>query len=91
MPFPSPEDFPDPGIEAVSPALAGGFFTTEPPRKPFSGSASNQFLFSYLEMAFRNCYFVSTFLVDDFNVWLGIESHWFNKCIHARLFYRTSA
>ena len=24
-------DLPDPGIESVSPALAGGFFTTEPP------------------------------------------------------------
>jgi len=25
---------PDPGLEPVSPALAGGFFTTEPPGKP---------------------------------------------------------
>ena len=29
MPFPSPGDRPDPGIEPASPALAGGFFTTE--------------------------------------------------------------
>ena len=31
LPFPSPGDLPDPGIEPeslVSPALAGGFFTT---------------------------------------------------------------
>jgi len=27
----SPGDLPDPGIEPTSPALAGGFFTTEPP------------------------------------------------------------
>ena len=27
-------DLPDPGIKASSPALAGGFFTTEPPGKP---------------------------------------------------------
>ena len=27
-------DFPRPGIEPMSPALAGGFFTTEPPGKP---------------------------------------------------------
>ena len=27
-------DLPDPGIEPSSPALAGGFFTTEPPGKP---------------------------------------------------------
>ena len=33
LPFPSPRDHPDPGIEPVSPALAGGFFVTEPPEK----------------------------------------------------------
>ena len=35
LPFPSPEGLPDPGVEAASPALAGRFFTTEPPGKPF--------------------------------------------------------
>ena len=33
MPFPSPLDLPDPGIKPeslMSPALAGGFFTTSP-------------------------------------------------------------
>ena len=34
LPFPPPGDPPDPGIEPVSPALAGGFFTAEPPGKP---------------------------------------------------------
>ena len=29
LPFPSPVDLPDPGIEPVPPALAGGFFTAE--------------------------------------------------------------
>ena len=32
--FPPPGDLPDPGMEPTSPALAGGFFTTEPPGKP---------------------------------------------------------
>ena len=36
LPFPSPGDLPDPGIEPMSLALAGGFFTTKPPRKPQS-------------------------------------------------------
>ena len=39
LPFPSPGDLPDPGVETaspVSPALAGRFFTTEPPGKPSS-------------------------------------------------------
>ena len=30
---PSPGDLPDPGIEPMSPALVGRFFTTEPPGK----------------------------------------------------------
>ena len=37
LPFPSPGDLPDPGMEPTSlmfPALAGGFFTGEPPEKP---------------------------------------------------------
>ena len=34
LPFPSPGYLPDPGIEPTSPALAGGFFTFEPPEKP---------------------------------------------------------
>ena len=32
--FSSPGDLPDPGIEFMSPALAGGFLTTKPPGKP---------------------------------------------------------
>ena len=31
LPFPSPGDLPNPGIEPASPALVEGFFTTEPP------------------------------------------------------------
>ena len=34
LPFPSPGDLPDPGIEPTSPALAGRFFTIEPPGMP---------------------------------------------------------
>ena len=33
QPFLSPGELPNPGTEPVSPALAGGFFTTEPPGK----------------------------------------------------------
>ena len=38
LPFPSPGDLSNPGIEPVAPAapaLAGEFFTTESPGKPF--------------------------------------------------------
>ena len=37
LPFPPPGDLPKPGLDPrplMSPALAGRFFTTEPPRKP---------------------------------------------------------
>ena len=39
LPFPLPEDLPNPGIELASlasPALAGRFFTTAPPGDMFS-------------------------------------------------------
>ena len=36
LPFPSTGDVPNPGMVPESPALAGGFFTTEPPGRPFS-------------------------------------------------------
>ena len=34
LPFPSPGDLPDPGIEPRSPALQVDSFPSEPPRKP---------------------------------------------------------
>ena len=39
LPFPPPGNLPNPGIKptsSVAPALAGGFFTTEPPGKPLN-------------------------------------------------------
>ena len=43
LPFPPPGDLPDPGIKPASPALAGGFFTTQPPGKPLLLLNSTQF------------------------------------------------
>ena len=34
LPFPSPRDLPDLGIKPMPPALAGRFFTNEPPGEP---------------------------------------------------------
>ena len=39
LPLPSPRDLPDLGIEPEFPALAGGFFTTEPSEKPLQRNA----------------------------------------------------
>ena len=38
--FPSPGDLLESGIELMSSALAGGFFTTEPPGKPHAALIS---------------------------------------------------
>ena len=35
LPFPSPGDLPDPGIEPGSPALQANFLLSEPPEKPY--------------------------------------------------------
>jgi len=43
LPFTSPEDLPDPGTEPISPAWAGGFFTTKPPGSSNKVQKSNLF------------------------------------------------
>ena len=48
LPLPPPGDLPDPGIEPVSPALAAGFFTIEPPGKPNLVKCLAQIPLSYL-------------------------------------------
>ena len=50
LPFPSPGDFPNPGIEVMSlasPALAG-FFTTEPPGKSTYTCSSSIFVYVFI-------------------------------------------
>ena len=42
LPFPPPAESSNPGIEPESPALAAGFFTTEPPGKPSATLPFNQ-------------------------------------------------
>ena len=48
LPFPSPGDLPNPGIEYVSPTLAGGFYTTESPGEPVLFTTSLYFHVSSL-------------------------------------------
>ena len=48
LPFPSPGDLFNPGIELASPALVDGFFTAEPPGKPSKARAmSKSFQYPY--------------------------------------------
>ena len=42
LPFPSPGDLPDPGIEPRSPTLQADALTSEPPGKPDGGVGKSQ-------------------------------------------------
>ena len=53
LPFPSPGDLPDPGIEPTSPALAGRLFTAEPPEKPRSLASEVSFNFETVQVTFN--------------------------------------
>ena len=51
LPFPSLVGLPDPGIEPGSPALTGGFFTTETSAKPHN--IASALCFGFLSMRMR--------------------------------------
>ena len=55
LPFPSPGDLPNPGVE---PALAGGFFTTGPPGKPQAHPAQRKIPQQSQGFAFRSLWCV---------------------------------
>ena len=48
-------DLPGPGIESVSPALAGGFFTTESPGKPEEALISGTTFYCAAAVALSFC------------------------------------
>ena len=68
LPFPPPGDLPNPGIEPmcpVSPALAGGFFTTEPPGKPSRAQRNSPVLSNttpVTTLSFPSSFFLAAFL-----------------------------
>jgi len=47
LPIPSPGDLPNPGVKLVSPAFAGGFFTTESPGKPIGEITLDNIYFTW--------------------------------------------
>ena len=80
LPFPSPGDLLSPGIEPESPALAGRFFTTEPPGQPNAGynlSHMLELFWTYLNphqmVEFKCMLTTSTKSPED---WLEPEGWW---------------
>ena len=64
----SSRDLSHPGIEPVSPALAGGFFTTEPPGKACS------ICISHLLLNNTHCVYYSLSFHRFFNIWVIFNS-----------------
>ena len=56
LPLPSPGDLSDPGLKPASPALVGGFFTTESPGKPNQSAATQQKLKKVKNIRCRRSY-----------------------------------
>ena len=59
LPFPPPEDLPNPGIKPpplVSPASAGRFFTTLSPGKPIVACLSTSFFYGRKKRACHVCF-----------------------------------
>ena len=82
FPSSSPEDFPDPGIELMSSALADGFSTTEPPGKSWHCPTSKQH--SSLKNALyyaktKECYmYMCTCTQRDGGIWGRCRESWHN-------------
>ena len=74
LPFPSPGDLSELEIELaspVSPALAGGFFTTEQTRKPQKWSmVESKSLWKFQSCDFGHVYFQITFREEKVNTWI---------------------
>ena len=66
LPFPSPVDLPDTGIEPTSPAssaLAGGFFTTDLPGKPSSLHIQFHFTAQYSKYSMNYVIYLSCLIL----------------------------
>ena len=57
MPFPSPGDLPDPGIEPRSPTLEADALTSAPPGKPVENDVSSRlFIFNFYDVEVNSFY-----------------------------------
>ena len=61
LPFPSPGDLPDPGIEPRSPALQVDALTSEPPGKP----RTKQGNIIYSEINIKSIFYIKPDFIND--------------------------
>ena len=60
LPFPSPEDLPDPGIKSRSPKLQAGALTSEPPGKPYTNMSTCMYTCIFLHTHIHTYIFMYT-------------------------------
>ena len=92
LPFPSPEDLPYPGMKPMSPALAGRFFTTEPPGKPtylhtytLNTCCKNHFIdpcFNFISYCSFPKILKSTLLLSSYKINLDKQKSLYNQMTH---------
>ena len=80
LPFPSPGDLPNPWINQASPARAGRFFNTEPPRKQEKGLSSQSYGFSSSHVWMRELDYKESWALKNWCFWTVVlkktlESH----------------
>ena len=90
LPFPSPGPLPNPGIEvmpSVSPALAGGFFTTVPPGKPTTNKIRHIFFLGFYSIGLGwNLYAcVCVYVEKEIRKWFMILLPWLGLITHTVL------
>ena len=80
LPFPSPGDLPDPGIESRSPASQIGSLPSKPPGKPWNGKRTSQTL-----LTFQHPHTLPSHLLSQINAaWFYCvnSSHFPHCCSH---------
>ena len=70
LPFPSPGDLPDPGIEPGSPEFQADALTSEPPGKPYRRLTADQFSKNF--QMWDQTFLFYTRCRDNFDVWYNI-------------------
>ena len=87
LPFPSPGDLPDSGIEPMFPVLAGGLFTTEPPRQPIKNLGpivlEEQEVPSIITYFFLMCQGLPVLCLEP--GWLSLIASWIKEWINLTL------
>ena len=67
LPFPSPGDLPDPGIEPRSPTLQADALTSEPPGKPISRQETTKIWIKYFALTFTLTEKIAVGQKDSYN------------------------